>query len=55
MIFAVDVPVLDPTNHEYHLEMKREAVERNLETMAKLHNCLGMRQGSQNLYGTRKE
>jgi hypothetical protein len=54
-MLAGDDPVLDTTNHEYHLEMECEAEEKILQRMAKLYNCLGMRQDSENLYGTWKE
>jgi hypothetical protein len=37
------------------LEMKKEAEERKLHTMAKVHDLLEMWQGSQNLHATKKE
>jgi hypothetical protein len=46
---------LDTTNTENDLEMKKEAEERKLYRMAKVHNFLEMWQGSQNLHTTQKE
>jgi len=40
---------LDTTNTENNSEMKKEAEERKLHRMAKVHNCLEMWQGSQTL------
>jgi hypothetical protein len=48
-------PVLDTTNTESDLEMKREAEERKLHRMAKVHDFLEMRQGSQNIRATQNE
>jgi hypothetical protein len=42
-------------NTEYDSEMKKEAEEKALHKMAKVHNFLEMWQGSQNLGGTQKE
>jgi len=42
-------PVSDTTNTETDLAMKKEAEERKLRRMAKVHNFLKMWQGSQNL------
>jgi len=46
---------LDPTNTENDSEMKKEAEERKLHRMAKVHNFLEMWQGSQNIRATQKE
>jgi len=46
---------LDTTNTENDSEIKKEAAERKLHRMAKVHNCLEMWQGSQNLRATQKE
>jgi len=46
---------LDTMNTENDSEMKKEAEERKLHRMAKVHNCLEMWQGSQNLRATQKE
>jgi len=50
-----DDPVLDTTEAENAIELKREADERKLHKMAKVHNFLEMWQGSQNLCATQKE
>ena len=50
-----DDPVLDTTNTENNLEMKKEAEKRKLHSMAKVHNLLEMWQYSQNLRATQKE
>jgi len=42
-------------NIKNDLEMKKEAEERKLHRMAKVHNFLEMRQGSQNLRATQTE
>ena len=42
-------PELDTTNTENNSEMKKEAEERKLHRMAKVHDFLEMWQGSQNL------
>jgi len=48
-------PELDTTNTENDLEMKKDAKERKLHRMAKVHNFLEMLKGSQNLRATQKE
>jgi len=48
-------PELDTTNTENDSEMKKEAEERKLHRMAKVHYIMDMWQGSQNLRATRKE
>jgi len=54
-ILAGTDPELDTTNTENHSEMKKEAEERKLHRMAKVHDFLEMWQGSQNLHATEKE
>jgi len=54
-ILAGTDPELDTTNTENDSEMKKEAEERKLHRMAKVHNFLEMWQGSQNLRATQKE
>jgi len=54
-ILAGTDPELDTTNTENDLEMKKEAEERKLHRMAKVHDFLEMWQGSQNLRATQKE
>jgi hypothetical protein len=46
---------LDTINTENDSEMKKEAEERKLHRMAKVHDILEMWQGSQNLGATQKE
>jgi len=46
---------LDTTNTENDSEMKKEAEERTLHRMAKVHDFLEMWQGSQILCATQKE
>jgi hypothetical protein len=46
---------MDTTNIENDSEMKKEAEERKLQRMAKVHNLLEMWQGSRNLRATQKE
>jgi len=48
-------PELDTMNTENDSEMKKEAVERKLHRMAKVHDFLEMWHGSQNLHATQKE
>jgi len=48
-------PELDTTNTENDSEMKKEAEEQKLHTMAKVHDFLEMWQGSQSLCATQKE
>jgi len=54
-ILASADPVLDTTNTENCSEMKIEAEEKKLHTMAKVDDCLEMWQGSHNLPATQKE
>jgi hypothetical protein len=54
-ILAGDNPVLDTTEAENGMELKSEADARKLHQMAKVHNCLEMWQGSQNLRATQRE
>jgi len=54
-ILAGTDPELDTTNTENNSEMKKEAEERKLHRMAKVHDFLEMWQGSQNLCATQKE
>jgi len=54
-ILAGTDPELDTTNTENDSEMKKEAEERKLHRMAKVHDFLEMLQGSQNLRATQKE
>jgi len=54
-ILAGTDPELDTTNTENHSEMKKEAEERKLHRMAKVHDFLEMWQGSQNPGATQKE
>jgi hypothetical protein len=48
-------PELDNANTENDSEMKKEAEERKLHRMAKVHHFLEMWQGSQNRRATQKE
>jgi hypothetical protein len=52
---AGDNPVLDTTEAENDIVLKREAEERKLHRMAKVHDFLEMWQGSQNLRATQRE
>jgi len=54
-ILAGTDPEIDTTNTENDSEMKKEAEERKLHRMAKVHDFLEMWQGSQNLRATQKE
>jgi len=54
-ILAGDYTALDTTETENDLELKKEVEERKLHRMAKVHNFLEMRQGSQNLHATQKQ
>jgi len=54
-ILAGTDPQLDNANTENDLEMKKEAEERQLHRMAKVHVFLEMWQGCQNLGATQKE
>jgi hypothetical protein len=55
VIFAGADAVMDTTNTESQSEIKKEAEERKLHRMAKVHDILKMWQGSQNLRATQKE
>jgi len=48
-------PVLDPDSTDNDREMQREAEDKTLHRMAKVHEFLGMWQGSQTLRATQKE
>jgi len=54
-ILAGDETESDTTNTENDSEMKKEASERKLHRMAKVHDFLEMWQGSQILCATQKE
>jgi len=47
--------LMDTRNTENDTEMKKEAEEWQLHTMAKIHDCLEMWRGCQNLRATQKE
>ena len=54
-ILAGADPELDTTNTENDSEVKKEAEERKLLKMAKVHDFLEMWQGSQNLHATQQK
>jgi hypothetical protein len=54
-ILAGTDPESDTTDTENEPEMKKEAEERKLHRMAKVHDILEMGQGSQNLCATQKQ
>jgi len=54
-ILAGDYPVLDTMDTENDSAMMKVAEERKLHRMAKVHDCLEMWQGSQNLHATWKK
>jgi hypothetical protein len=54
-IVAGTEPELDTTNTEHDSEMKKEAEERKLHRMAKVHDFLEMSQGIQHLPAIQKE
>jgi len=54
-ILAGADPEFDTTNTEKDSEMMKEAEERKLHRLAKVHHLSEMWQGSQNLHGTLKE
>jgi len=54
-ILAGTDPELDTTNTGNDTEMMKEAEERGLQRMAKVHDFLEMWQGSQNLRAVQKE
>jgi len=53
--FAGAVTELDASNTENNSEVKQEPEQTKLHRMAKVHDLLEMRQGSQNLRATQKE
>jgi hypothetical protein len=54
-LLAGDHPVLDPDSTDNDMEMKREAEERKLHRMAKVHDLLEILHGSQTLRATQDE
>ena len=54
-LLAGDDPELDSTSADHDMEMKREAEQKKLHRMAKVHDFLEMWQGSRNLRVTQKE
>jgi hypothetical protein len=54
-VLGCDDPALDTTNTDNEWEMRKEAEERILHSMAKVHDLLQMWQGSQNLLATLKQ
>jgi len=54
-LLAGDNPVLDPDSTDNDMEMKREAEEKKLHRMAKVHEFLEMWHDSQTLRATQKE
>jgi len=52
---AGDNPVLNTTEAETDIELKREAEETKFDRMAKVHDFLEMWQGSENLAATQRE
>jgi hypothetical protein len=52
---AGDDPVWDMTDAENDIELKREAEEESLHSMAKVYNLLEMRQGTQHFHITQKK
>jgi len=54
-LLAGDDPVLDLDSTDNDMEMKREAEEKKLHRVAKVHDFLGMWQGCQTLRATQKE
>jgi len=54
-ILATTDTELHTSNTENDLEMKKQAVERKLHRMAKVHDFLEMWLGSQNLHATQKK
>ena len=52
---AGDDPLLDTTEAENDIELKREAEKRKLHSLAKVHDFLEMWQGSRNLRATQRE
>jgi len=54
-LLAGDDPVLDPNSTDNNMDRKREAEEKKLRRMAKIHDFLKMWQGTQTLRATQKE
>jgi len=54
-LLIVDDPVLDPTSTHNDMGRKREAEQKKLHQMAKVHYFVGMWHGSQNLRATLNE
>jgi hypothetical protein len=54
-LLAGDDPVLDTNSTDNDIELKREAEEKKLYRMAKVHDLLEMWQGSLTLRATQKE
>jgi len=52
---AGNAPVLDTTNTDNNLEMKREVEKKTLCRMANIHDCLEVWHGTQNLHATPKK
>jgi hypothetical protein len=55
LILAGTDPALDTTNTDIDLEMKKDAEERQVHGIAKIHDFLEMWQASQNLHAIKKE
>jgi len=53
-LLAGDDPVLDPDSTDNNMEMKREAEEKKLHTMAKVNNIMEMWLGTQTLRATQE-
>ena len=54
-LLAGDIPELDPASDDHDMEMKREAEQKKLHQMAKVHDVLEICQGCQNQRATQKE
>jgi hypothetical protein len=54
-LLAGDEPVLDPSSTDNDMKIKREAEEKKLPRMAKVHDILGMSQRCQTRRATQKE
>jgi len=50
-----DIPLLDTTNTHNNSEMRKEAEERKMHPVAKVHDPLEMWQGRQNLHATQRD
>jgi hypothetical protein len=53
-LIAGDIPITHPRDSDNDAEIKKEAEQRKLHRMAKVHDFLKMWQGSENLCSTRK-